>query len=96
MNDDDWNMYRGLNADDISEDENDELALNEIELELRDIDESKIYWLDFEEHTQKQFIPHYLQNYDDKIVLYSELVKCNEIFFQPSLIGIDQGYYYKE
>lgn len=34
-------MYRGLNAEDISEDENDELQLNEIEIELRDLDESK-------------------------------------------------------
>jgi len=25
MNDKDWNMYRGLNAEDISEDENEEL-----------------------------------------------------------------------
>jgi hypothetical protein len=38
LNEDDWNIYRGLNADDISEDENDELALNEIELELRELD----------------------------------------------------------
>jgi len=31
-------MYRELNPDDISEDENDELNLNEIELELRELD----------------------------------------------------------
>ena len=40
MNDEDWNLYRGLNAEDISEDENDELAVNDIEIELREIDES--------------------------------------------------------
>ena len=39
-NDDDWNLYRGLNADDISEGENDEIAINEIELELRELDPS--------------------------------------------------------
>jgi hypothetical protein len=32
-------MYRGLNAEDISEDENEELLINELEVELRELDE---------------------------------------------------------
>ena len=49
INDDDWNLYRGLNPDDISEDENDDIILNEIELELRDLDQSNRLILDFDE-----------------------------------------------
>ena len=43
INDDDWNLYRGLNNQDESEEENEEIQLNEIELELRELDPSNFF-----------------------------------------------------
>lgn len=48
MNDDDWDVYRGISKyRDDSEDENGEMKLNELDLELREIDP------DFEEKIEK-------------------------------------------
>lgn len=41
MNDDDWDVYRGISKEVDSEDENLEIKLNEVELELREADNSK-------------------------------------------------------
>ena len=38
MNDDDWNLYRGITKERDSDDENHELKLSEIDVELREID----------------------------------------------------------
>jgi hypothetical protein len=41
MNDDDWNIYRGISKEVESDEENCELKLNEIDVELREIDPGK-------------------------------------------------------
>lgn len=38
MNDEDWNIYRGISKYQDSEDENMDMKLNDIEIELREID----------------------------------------------------------
>jgi hypothetical protein len=45
MNDEDWNLYRGLSVNDISDDESTELKLQELDNELREIDDSNTYYL---------------------------------------------------
>ncbi len=41
MDDEDWNVYRGISKEADSDDENHEIKLNELDLELREIDPSK-------------------------------------------------------
>jgi len=41
MNDEDWNVYIGIQKDYESDEENQEIKLNEIEIELREMDPSK-------------------------------------------------------
>ena len=43
INEEDWNLYRGLNDLDHSDEEQDDLLINEIELELRELDPSLIF-----------------------------------------------------
>jgi hypothetical protein len=45
MNDEDWNLYRGLSVNDISDDESTELKLQELDNELREIDDGNTYYL---------------------------------------------------
>lgn len=40
MNDEDWNVYIGIQKDYESDEENQEMKLNEIEIELREMDPS--------------------------------------------------------
>lgn len=41
INDEDWNIYRGISRDYGSDEENFENKLNEIDIELREMDSSK-------------------------------------------------------
>jgi hypothetical protein len=43
MRDEDWDLYRGINRELDSDEENMELKLQELELELRELDMSKEY-----------------------------------------------------
>jgi hypothetical protein len=63
-------------------------VINEIELELRELDPSMLFLSDFEEKIENvHSLPNYLLNFDDKMMLFTELVKPNEIFFKPFLVG---------
>jgi hypothetical protein len=38
MDDEDWNVYRGISKEANSDDENYEMKLNELDLEIRELD----------------------------------------------------------
>ena len=79
MKDEDWDVYKYINKDGSeSEDEQDQERLNEVEQEL----------------SQNQLIMNRLMVGQDQIfqdlMFDTEQIRVPEVFYQPSLVGIDQ------
>lgn len=93
MRDEDWDIYRGITKELDSDDDNAEMKLQELELELRDLDPCTIHITHqvFDDKVlQAKANIHQLGMELFDIPLSVDRVKCNEVYFQPTLVGVDQ------
>jgi len=80
-NDEDWDVYRGISKNNISEDEEEDLnKLNDIEAEIVEIDPNYRNNHEFE-----------FANEETSSLLGVDQFRGNELIFQPSIIGVDQA-----
>ncbi|KAM3143564.1 hypothetical protein pb186bvf_004326 [Paramecium bursaria] len=85
LDDKDWELYRDINKDGDSEDEKLKYKLQDIEAELKDIDP------EFSTKILKSISNiHQLGMELNQVMLSVDRVRCQEIYFQPSMIGVEQ------
>lgn len=88
LNDEDWLIYKKVSKEPVyDEDEEGYYArLNELDRELREIDPN------FEEMTKglQEEVPDLLGQGTNSIELNTDQIRGPEVFFQPSLAGVDQ------
>ncbi|CAD8148169.1 unnamed protein product [Paramecium octaurelia] len=83
--DKDWEIYRSVTKEIDSADEKSKYKLQEIEQELKDLDP------DFEIKILKSIANvHQLGMNLSQVQLSVDRVRCQEIYFQPNLIGVEQ------
>ncbi|CAD8146695.1 unnamed protein product [Paramecium octaurelia] len=83
--DKDWEIYRSVTKEIDSADEKSKYKLQELEQELKDLDP------DFEIKILKSIANiHQLGMNLSQVQLSVDRVRCQEIYFQPSLIGVEQ------
>ncbi len=83
MNDEDWDVYRGISRHNISEDEEeDHNQLNEIEEHIMEMDPNYFKYNDI--YVQNSILNKYL-------FLGVDQFRGPELIFQPHIIGIDQA-----
>ncbi|KAL4456886.1 hypothetical protein ABPG74_014524 [Tetrahymena malaccensis] len=86
MNDEDWNIYIGIQRDYESDEENQEMKLNEIEIELREMDPN------FDDKIKiGEVNPYGLSMQEPFIELSVDRFRGNEAIFQPGIVGVDQS-----
>lgn len=83
INDEDWEIYRGISRHNISEDEEeDQNQLNEIEAQIMEMDPN--YFKYNENYVQSSILNKYL-------FLGVDQFRGAELMFQPNILGVDQA-----
>ena len=82
-NDEDWEIYREVNKNNINEEEEEDMnRLHDVENQISDID--KNYFFNVQQYTYDFYQKN---NY---FILGVEQFRCAEIMFKPYIIGVDQ------